>query len=74
MHTQHIHNKHTFIQIHMHIPSHMYTYSIRDDYNRLTSDIFQVILLKRPASYTLYLSSAMYGCPIKLRDNMAVDT
>ena len=36
----------------------------RDDYNSLTSDIFQVVLLNvRPL--ILYLSSTMYGCPIK---------
>ena len=48
------------------------TYTYRDDYNSLTSDIFQVILLNvRPL--TLYLSNAMYGCPIKSRDNMDID-
>ena len=44
----------------------------RDDYNSLTSDIFQVILLNvRPLVH--YLSNDMYGCPIKLRDNMAIN-
>ena len=41
----------------------------RDDYNSLTS---QVILLNvRPLVH--YLSNVMYGCPIKLRDNMAIN-
>ena len=44
----------------------------RDDYNSLTSDIFQVILLNiRPLIF--YLSNAIYGCLIKSRDNMAID-
>ena len=44
----------------------------RNDYNSLTSDIFQVILLN-VRSLIYYLSIAMYGCPIKLSDNMAID-
>ena len=45
---------------------------VRDDYNSLTSDIFQVILLNvRPL--TMYLCNAMYECPIKLKDNIAID-
>ena len=44
----------------------------RDDHNSPASDIFQVILLNvRPLIH--YLSNAMYGCPIKLSDNMAID-
>ena len=44
----------------------------RDDYNGLTSDIFQTILLNvRPLMH--HLSNAMYGCPIKLKDRMAVN-
>ena len=42
----------------------------RDDYNGLTSDIFQTILLNvRPLIH--YLSNAMYGCPIKLGANVS---
>ena len=45
-------------------------HSDRDDYNSLTSDIFQTILLNvRPLIH--YLSNAMYGCPIKLGADMA---
>ena len=44
----------------------------RDDYSSLTSDIFQVILLN-VQPLILCLSNAMYGCPIKLRDNMVID-
>ena len=44
----------------------------RDDYNSLTSDIFQTILLNvRPLIH--YLSNAMYGCPIKLGTNVAIN-
>ena len=44
----------------------------RDDYNGLTSDIFLTILLNvRPLIH--YLFNAMYGCPIKLGANVAVD-
>ena len=44
----------------------------RDDYNGLTSDIFQTILLNvRPL--IRYLSNAMYGCPIKLGANVAIN-
>ena len=44
----------------------------RDDYNSLTSDIFQVILLNvRPL--ILHLSNAMYGFPIKSRDYVVID-
>ena len=46
--------------------------SSRDDYNGLTSDIFQTILLNvRPLIH--YLSNAMYGCPIKLGAYVAVN-
>ena len=44
----------------------------RDDYSSLTSDIFLVILLN-VQPLILCLSNAMYGCPIKLRDNMVID-
>ena len=44
----------------------------RDDYNGLTSDIFQTILLNvRPLIHCL--SNAMYGCPIKLGTNVAIN-
>ena len=44
----------------------------RDDYNSLTSDIFQAILLTvRPLKHCL--SNAMYGCPIKLGINVAIN-
>ena len=44
----------------------------RNNYNSLTSDIFQVILLNvRPL--IRYLSNAMHGCLIKLRDNTSID-
>ena len=44
----------------------------RDDYNSLTSDIFQTILLNvRPLIHRL--PNAMYGCPIKLGTNMAIN-
>ena len=44
----------------------------RDDYSSLTSDIFQTILLNvRPLIH--YLSDAMYGCPIKLGANVAIN-
>ena len=43
----------------------------RDDYNGLTSDIFQTILLNvRPLIHCL--SNAMNGCPIKLGINVAI--
>ena len=45
---------------------------LRDDYNGLTSDIFQTILLNvQPPIH--YLSNAMYGCPIKLGANVAIN-
>ena len=45
---------------------------LRDDYNSLTSDIFQTILLNvQPLIH--YLSNAMYGCPIKLGANVAIN-
>ena len=48
------------------------TFNGRDDYNSLTSDIFQVILLNvRPLIH--YLSNAMYECLIKLRDNITIN-
>ena len=44
----------------------------RDDYNGLTSDIFQTILLNvQPLIH--YLSNVMYGCPIKLGTNVAIN-
>ena len=44
----------------------------RGDYNSLTSDIFQTILLNvRPLIH--YFSNAMYGCPIKLGANVAIN-
>ena len=44
----------------------------RDDYNGLTSDIFQTILLNvRPLIH--YFSNAMYGCAIKLGANVAIN-
>ena len=47
-------------------------YKNRDDYNSLTSDISQTILLNvQPLIH--YLSDAMYGCPIKLGANMAIN-
>ena len=47
-------------------------YQIRDDYNGLTSDIFQTILLNvQPLMH--YLSNTMYGCPIKLGTNVAIN-
>ena len=47
-------------------------YHNRDDYNSLTSDIFQTVLLNvRPLVHCL--SNAMYGCPIKLGTNVAIN-
>ena len=47
-------------------------YLCRDDYNSLTSDIFQTILLNvRPLIHCL--SNVMYGCPIKLGTNVAIN-
>ena len=40
----------------------------RNDYNALTSDIFQTILLN-VRTLIHYLSNAIYGCPIKLGTN-----
>ena len=49
-----------------------HTPGYRDDYNGLTSDIFQTILLNvRPLIH--YLSNAMYECPIKLGTNVAIN-
>ena len=50
----------------------LYKHQDRDDYNGLTSDIFQTIQLNvRPLMH--HLSNAMYGCLIKLRDHMAMN-
>ena len=47
-------------------------YVYRDDYNGLTSDIFQTILLNvRPLIHCL--SNTMYGCLIKLGTNVAIN-
>ena len=44
----------------------------RDDYNGLTSDIFQAILLNvRPLKHCV--SNAMYGCLIKSGTNVAIN-
>ena len=44
----------------------------RDDYNSLTYDIFRPFYSMSDHLYH-YLSDAMYGCPIKLKDNMAIN-
>ena len=51
---------------------YMYTHVYRDDYNSLTSDIFQTILLN-VRSLIHCLSNAMHGCPIKLGTNVAIN-
>ena len=61
---------HTWTQ-HTYLLYKQYTHT-RDDDNGLTSDIFQTILLNvRPLIHCL--SNAMYGCPIKLGTNVAIN-